>query len=69
MVEGEAKGEFRGVQICCFFSMEDAEVANLEPKARGIVNSDRAWFQISVVFVTRVRKTEVSLRLQLFSKF
>lgn len=40
--------------------MEDAEVANLEPKLE--VNSDRAWFQISVVFVTRVRKTEVSLK-------
>lgn len=69
MVEGEAKGEFRGMGLCCFFSMEDVEVANLEPKARGTVNSDTAWFQISVVLVTYVRKTEVSLRLRLFSKF
>lgn len=35
MVQGEATGGSSRKKICCFFSMEDAEVANLEPKAIG----------------------------------
>lgn len=32
---GEAGIQEKNIYICCFFSMEDAEVANLEPKAIG----------------------------------
>lgn len=36
MVQGEAKGSLRKKKKkCCFLSMEEAEGANLEPKAIG----------------------------------